>query len=387
MLAQAPILQLAFVPAECRGFLRGGSGIELEAAGAAAKVPGHNFSLAIYRATRGREQMYGRLLIAALMVAAWANSAQAELSVDSPQTITRQVTVQLIQSALTNGTSPATAFGNATQRAGIEAGIDRIWAQAGIDINFLPTIRPYNNTFAYQGNAGGDRRPSGDLATILTNAASAGVLSTDARTLNLVFVNVVPDFTPLAESQAAGLAWVGGNGINAFIGDQLLTSPDWRDVAASVIAHEIGHNLGLIHFTQGPANLMASSATTQHLTSSQITTARSSNFARLYTPPPVVLAGDYNKNGKVDAADYIVWRNSLNQAGSGLPADGNSSGTIDSGDYTVWRSNFGKTSGSGSFINDSLSSSGISSVPEPNSILCVLIAMTVLVGKRRSLKR
>ena len=46
-------------------------------------------------------------------------------------------------------------------------------------------------------------------------------------------------------------------------------------------------------------------------------------------------------------ADYIVWRNTLNQVGSGLPADGNNNGSIDSGDYTVWRSNFGRPAAAG----------------------------------------
>src|SRR5262245_52809430 len=80
--------------------------------------------------------MYRRML-------AWAALAlpllvpgtlSATLIVDPPQQITKQVTVQLVQTALDNGTSPATVFGNATQRADIEAGIDAIWAQAGIDI-------------------------------------------------------------------------------------------------------------------------------------------------------------------------------------------------------------------------------------------------------------
>ena len=96
-----------------------------------------------------------------------AGPLSATLIVDPPQQITKQVTVQLIRTALDNGSSPATVFGNATQRADIEAGIDSIWAQAGIDINVLPTITAYNDTFAYQGNNGaGTRqqwRPQHDL--------------------------------------------------------------------------------------------------------------------------------------------------------------------------------------------------------------------------------
>jgi hypothetical protein len=57
-----------------------------------------------------------------------------------------------------------------------------------------------------------------------------------------------------------------------------------------------------------------------------------------------LLTGDYNRNGSVDAADYIVWRNSLGQTGTGLAADGNGNGQVDAGDYNLWRANFGRTS-------------------------------------------
>jgi hypothetical protein len=79
---------------------------------------------------------------------ACASVAPADIVVNAPQAITRRVTVQLIQTALDNGSSPATVFGNATERADIEGSIDAIWAQAGIDIAILPTINRYNNTFA-----------------------------------------------------------------------------------------------------------------------------------------------------------------------------------------------------------------------------------------------
>ncbi len=58
--------------------------------------------------------------------------------------------------------------------------------------------------------------------------------------------------------------------------------------------------------------------------------------------PAGVLAGDYNFNGVVDAADYSVWRDTLNSMAD-LRADGNGDGVVDALDYGVWRSNFGAT--------------------------------------------
>jgi hypothetical protein len=65
------------------------------------------------------------------------------------------------------------------------------------------------------------------------------------------------------------------------------------------------------------------------------------------SPGRVFLAGDYNANGAVDAADFTLWRNTLGQAGPNLPADGSGptfgtpNGIVDQADYTFWRSNFG----------------------------------------------
>src|SRR5688572_27391250 len=52
------------------------------------------------------------------------------------------------------------------------------------------------------------------------------------------------------------------------------------------------------------------------------------------------LTGDYNGNNVVDAADYVLWRETLNQMGAGLAADGNGDNQVDPGDYEVWRTNF-----------------------------------------------
>ena len=58
--------------------------------------------------------------------------------------------------------------------------------------------------------------------------------------------------------------------------------------------------------------------------------------------------GDYNQDGKVDAADYVVFRHTLGQTGFGLAADGNGNNQIDTGDYDVCAAHFGRTGGSGS---------------------------------------
>ena len=51
------------------------------------------------------------------------------------------------------------------------------------------------------------------------------------------------------------------------------------------------------------------------------------------------LAGDYNGDGLVSAADYAVWREALNSGAS--PADGTGDNQTDHADYLLWSENFG----------------------------------------------
>src|SRR5256885_229899 len=55
------------------------------------------------------------------------------------------------------------------------------------------------------------------------------------------------------------------------------------------------------------------------------------------------ILGDYNHNGTVDAADYVLWRKTAGQAASPAfsGADGSGNSVVDSADYGVWRANFG----------------------------------------------
>jgi hypothetical protein len=63
----------------------------------------------------------------------------------------------------------------------------------------------------------------------------------------------------------------------------------------------------------------------------------------LITRPDPNLPGDWNTDGIVDAADYVMWRDNLNQPVS-LPNDP-TPGTVTQSDNDVWRTNFGKKSG------------------------------------------
>ena len=86
------------------------------------------------------------------------------------------------------------------------------------------------------------------------------------------------------------------------------------------------------------------------------------------------LPGDYNRNGTVDAADYIVWRNTL---GTSRPnysgADGNGNGVVDQDDHTVWRAHFGQTfpAGAGSLFT---------AVPEPATVVLFGVALAAMFG-------
>ena len=96
-------------------------------------------------------------------------------------------------------------------------------------------------------------------------------------------------------------------------------------------------------------------------------------------PPAPAPTGDYNGNGVVDAADYVVWRKTFNQPVSvhGSGADGNSNGMIDAGDYTYWRQRFGNATGSGAgFVQ-------VTAVPEPIASILFLTACSAVALFRR----
>jgi cyclophilin family peptidyl-prolyl cis-trans isomerase len=95
-------------------------------------------------------------------------------------------------------------------------------------------------------------------------------------------------------------------------------------------------------------------------------------------------AGDYNRDGTVNAADYSVWKADFGST-TKAEADGNGDGVVNAADYTVWRNTFGQSSVPGAGLGGGLGGLAGGAVPEPASaLLCGVAATTCWVCLHRS---
>lgn len=89
-----------------------------------------------------------------------------------------------------------------------------------------------------------------------------------------------------------------------------------------------------------------------------------------------MLQGDFNRDGVVDAIDYVAWRDTRGStvAAAGLGADGNGDGTINDEDLAVLRANYGRQ------LNAS------TAIPEPSSLALWLATVLTATMQRGALR-
>jgi len=84
--------------------------------------------------------------------------------------------------------------------------------------------------------------------------------------------------------------------------------------------------------------------------------------------------GDFNRDGVVNAADYVAWRDALGSQGSALAADGDRDGSVGIADYAVWKSNFGELA---------QGNASATQVPCPSGLSQVVLLIGLMLPLRR----
>jgi hypothetical protein len=109
--------------------------------------------------------------------------------------------------------------------------------------------------------------------------------------------------------------------------------------------------------------------------STKATTSSSGTFTVMPFAPPANNA-DFDNDGDVDGADFLVW-----QRGVGLTSqpnkstgDANGDGNVNAADLAIWRTKFGGPP----------AEAASSAVPEPSGVLAILLSLAAPIAARRS---
>ncbi len=206
--------------------------------------------------------------------------------------------------------------------------------------------------------AAGTLAGTGTLTAALTNNGTLAPGSAGVGTLNLVG-NLVNTATAKWDIELSG------------------TTADKLAVTGNIDLSAVGDSLNVSGTGTGSSWLIGTYTGTLSGVFDTITSGYSVSYTggNIMLTAAAGLPGDFNTDGKVDAADYVTWRKSGTNP---LPND---NGAVDAAArYTVWRQNFGNPPGAGS--GSGLEAGG--TVPEPASFGLVLIGLAAFGFGRRS---
>jgi len=203
-------------------------------------------------------------------------------------------------------------------------------------------------------------RKTGTAAQYVNELTSLGVLNESVIiAFDWNFLSQVRALAPDIKLGALGSGTISASVINNVIaaGANFL---DWGDGGAiTQAAVDLVHAAGLeLHVWT--VNNLSRMQQLIDLGVDGITTDAPETLRSIVPWPPI--PGDYNGDGVVDAADFVMWRDTI--------------GTTEK--YTEWRTNFGNTSGNGSALQ--------ATVPEPSTwILFLMVGATLAIyrGQRR----
>jgi hypothetical protein len=233
--------------------------------------------------------------------------------------------------------------------------------------NFMNGIKKFNN-LVLEINSSGFAQIFNDSLTSV-NIEGYTIASSDG---SLLATN--GNWNSLDDQNAAGGNWLEANGSANRLSEV-------KSGGVTTFNNTNGVNIG--HIFNGIGS--QSGITFEFLIAGQSTPfAGGVAFRNLSTITPVGtggVAGDYNNDHVVNAADYVVWRNNLGQD-IVLPND-TTSGTVRQEDYAVWRSHFGMTSGSGAGAGDLAPAA----VPEPSALLLIAMAVAACSASGNSGRR
>lgn len=93
----------------------------------------------------------------------------------------------------------------------------------------------------------------------------------------------------------------------------------------------------------------------------------------ILTVTPALHPGDFDSDGDVDGADFVVWQTNFPGSGKTLATgDADGDGDCDGADFVVWQTNFPFTPGPGA-----------SPVPEPSSVILLGVCGVLAFARRR----